>query len=192
MQYISYKISSESIRMAEEYFPPRYIEKIRQKNTYEQSLVARYEISRLVEQYYGGIVGFLPEVDMAGKPISRWALFWSISHSQDHVLVGVSNQPIWVDIEVIRPRDESLFDSFSQQEWDILGERAWESFYILWSAKEALVKKYLWWVDEIGKWGLVVVEVVWVGEWKLSFSDGYTIEVVSSEVRDGVVKSICG
>ena len=56
--------------MAEEYFPPSYIEKIRQKNTYEQSLVARYEISRLVEQYYGGIKGFLPEVDMAGKPIS--------------------------------------------------------------------------------------------------------------------------
>jgi phosphopantetheinyl transferase len=48
-----------------------------------------------------------------------------------------------VDIEVIRPRDDSLFSSFSEKEWNVIGEKNWESFYLLWSAKEVLVKKYL-------------------------------------------------
>lgn len=68
--YISYSTSSHVIRLAETYFPFDYVAEIRKKHTYEQSLVARYMVSRIVEQNWG-VPGFLPLVDTEGKPISE-------------------------------------------------------------------------------------------------------------------------
>jgi hypothetical protein len=107
MQYFSYQISPDLIELAELYFPSEYNAVIRKKNTYEQSLVGRYMVSQIVEKNWG-IAGFLPQVDKEGKPVSYSPhpnlsrgllvekplpegggvyLFWSISHSGNHVFV---------------------------------------------------------------------------------------------------------
>ncbi|MDD2917186.1 MAG: 4'-phosphopantetheinyl transferase superfamily protein [Candidatus Gracilibacteria bacterium] len=191
MQYFSYNISTEIIELAEIYFPTDYTSQIQKKHTYEQSLGGRYLVSKIVEENWG-VLGFLPRVDEGGKPVSEGGFFWSISHSQDHVYVGVSGNPIGVDIEVIRTRDESLFGTFSEQEWNILGEKNWESFYILWSAKEALVKRHLGGVDDVVNWQLVKVEGISEGMKRLFFTDGGSREAVYSEAGNEIVMSICG
>ncbi len=69
MHHLSYNISVDLIQLAEAYFSHDYIEKIRQKNTYEQSLVGRYLVSKIVEENWG-IWDFLPRVDEEGRPVS--------------------------------------------------------------------------------------------------------------------------
>lgn len=70
MQYFSYTIFADLIDSAESYFPIEYITVIRKKNTYKQSLVGRYMVSKIVEKNWG-ISGFLPAVDSEGKPVSE-------------------------------------------------------------------------------------------------------------------------
>lgn len=68
MYYLSYNISSDHIQSAEAYFPFDYTTWVRMKNTYEQSLVARYMVSKIVEENWG-VWDFLPRVDEEGKPL---------------------------------------------------------------------------------------------------------------------------
>jgi hypothetical protein len=70
MQYFSYNISTDLISAAESYFPTEYTAVIRKKNTYEQSLVGRYMLSKIVEKNWG-ISGFLPAVDSEERPVSE-------------------------------------------------------------------------------------------------------------------------
>jgi 4'-phosphopantetheinyl transferase len=72
-------------------------------------------------------------------------LHFNISHSGDFVLIAISNSEVGVDIEKINPDfsyKEILKSNFSKEEIDFIQHSVHpiESFYLLWTRKESLVK----------------------------------------------------
>ena len=65
-------------------------------------------------------------------------IFFSTSHSEDLVMVAVDTKKIAVDIEYIRPRNESLLQNIHNIPNSPYGQ--WENFYLQRCAKESLVK----------------------------------------------------
>ena len=72
------------------------------------------------------------------KPISDKVKF-NISHSNDYVVLAISDVDVGVDIEKIRPFKPNMIDFVSTKEEKeaIVDE---ESFFKVWTAKEALLK----------------------------------------------------
>jgi len=73
------------------------------------------------------------------------APFSSLSHKQDGskvlIAVALSNKAVGVDLEIKKALEESLLNFFNDEEYKVLGSKSWRSFYILWTAKEAIIKK---------------------------------------------------
>ncbi|HSZ85681.1 MAG TPA: 4'-phosphopantetheinyl transferase superfamily protein [Puia sp.] len=72
-------------------------------------------------------------------------LHFNISHSGDFVLIAISNSEIGVDIEKMNPDfsyKEILHSNFSKEEIEFIqnSKHPVESFYLLWTRKESLVK----------------------------------------------------
>ena len=80
-----------------------------------------------------------------GKPYfpARPDLQFSWSHSGGYLLLALSRRPVGADIEVIRPRRESLpkyaFTEPELEEYRAMGGD-WPAFYALWTKKEAWCK----------------------------------------------------
>jgi len=64
-------------------------------------------------------------------------MFFSVSHSEDIIAVTIDSKKVAIDLEYIRPRDESLLQNIH-----IPDSLFWprENFYVQWCAKECLVK----------------------------------------------------
>lgn len=133
------------------YFQAYYQKTIKSK----ESIVARYLISMYIDEYYN-IKSYYPKIDENWKPIFDLDnLYWSISHKDNLVFVWVSNEKIWVDIEIYKDRDLSLLDTFSIDEYNILWWKTWTNFYILWTAKESFIKSMLFELKEMDEIKLV-------------------------------------
>jgi 4'-phosphopantetheinyl transferase len=53
----------------------------------------------------------------------------------------IADKPVGIDVERIAPRGERLFDAVADDaEWLSAGGRSWESFFRVWTAKEAALK----------------------------------------------------
>ncbi len=92
--------------------------------------------SLLIKKYAGGLDGI--KYDFYGKPCKD-NYYFSLSHSNDYVVLGVSDSEIGVDIEMKRSRNPKLADYvFSDSEKATLKEEM--DFYRLWTSKESLVK----------------------------------------------------
>lgn len=73
------------------------------------------------------------------QPNDGW--HWSIAHTREWAAAVVSREPAGIDLEKIRPRREGVFESVaSANEWQGVGERSWDSFFRMWTAKEAVLK----------------------------------------------------
>ncbi|MCD5380333.1 4'-phosphopantetheinyl transferase superfamily protein [Candidatus Gracilibacteria bacterium] len=109
---------SELLSEAENFFSASFYNnvKIEKPGTYTESLVARYFIEKNKNTYS------------------------CISHKENLVFVGTSENKIGVDIEILKKRDITLLDTFSDKEYEILGGKNWNNFYILWTAKESFIK----------------------------------------------------
>ena len=89
----------------------------------------------------------LPEIARTerGKPYFPTApdVRFNWSHSGPYVLCALSKKPVGVDIEVIRPRRDSLpayaLTARERAEYRTLGAD-WPAFYVLWTRKEAWCK----------------------------------------------------
>ena len=89
----------------------------------------------------------LPDIVRApeGKPYfpSLPALHFNLSHTGPYVLCGISDRPIGVDMEQIRPRRDSLpryaLTSEEYIKYQAMGGD-WPAFYALWTRKEAWCK----------------------------------------------------
>lgn len=90
--------------------------KVLKPSTFSESLVARYLIKRSPDKYS------------------------SISHKTGLVFVWSHDKELWVDIEILKPRDISLQDIFPENDYGLLWIKNWKSFYVLWTAHEAIVK----------------------------------------------------
>jgi len=77
-----------------------------------------------------------------GKPyLKNSRMYFNISHSDDYVVLAISNREIGVDIEKITPFDERVaFRCFTQQELEMVHEGGNEAFFRLWTAKESVMK----------------------------------------------------
>ncbi len=127
------KINTKIIKKSEEYFSDSFCNKLKNQKswTYNESLVARYLLAPFLNKE-----GF-------------WG--WSISHKKNLVFIWTNNSKIWVDIEILKKRDENILEKFLEKEYKILWEKEkqgtkdpcwknWKIFYILWTAKEAIIK----------------------------------------------------
>ena len=66
--------------------------------------------------------------------------FFSASYSGDWLLLGISKEKIGVDIEVIKPRDQNLLNTYKAELGTHFWIANWNHFYLLRTAKEAILK----------------------------------------------------
>ena len=112
----------------------------------DESIEARYYLLEYLATAYGYHAPL--EKDEEGKPIElrmknrewRTVLFWSITHTENYLAFIISDTPTGIDIAEVIERDISLFSTHSKREYALLGGKSWKDFYILWTAKEAILK----------------------------------------------------
>jgi 4'-phosphopantetheinyl transferase len=74
-------------------------------------------------------------------PIPFDGNYWSVSHKPRCVAAVVGKGKVGIDVEEIRPRTEDIFRLVaSDGEWDLGGDRSWDTFFRIWTAKEAVLK----------------------------------------------------
>ncbi len=102
------------------------------------SLIARQALT-LSAKRTGVMLGELLK-DERGVPCPVNGNYWSLSHKARYVAAVVSREKIGIDIEEIRPRDQSLFARVATDaEWELQG-RSWDTLFRYWTAKEAVLK----------------------------------------------------
>lgn len=72
-----------------------------------------------------------------------WGEYFSASYSSDWLALAFSEQKIGIDIEIIKERSKVLLEKYSE-ELELFWAESWHNFYILRTAKEALLKKVNW------------------------------------------------
>ena len=105
-----------------------------------QRSAARQALSKCVEQCGGPEGPWEQDANRVPLPNDGW--YWSISHKPLMAGAVISKEPVGIDIEHIKPRGrEDLWDRLANAgEWEVAGERSWEMFFRLWTAKEATLK----------------------------------------------------
>lgn len=80
------------------------------------------------------------KLQTANQHHQRKADFFSASYSGDWLLLGISKEKIGVDLEIIKPRDESLLNTYKAELGTHFWIADWSHFYLLRTAKEAVLK----------------------------------------------------
>lgn len=73
-----------------------------------------------------------------GKPISKDKYF-NVSHSKGYVAIAISDEPIGLDIEYLRPHKETLKKMIASEKEE-KAIKSIEDFFMVWTSKESLVK----------------------------------------------------
>ncbi len=107
------------------------------KRKREESIAARFVMSELLKSFCNEDMSDKISSDENGKPfiIGRPDIFVSLSHSNGAVAAAVSDRPIGIDIERIRPVSQKLKSRVYKKipETD-------EDFFRVWTVKEAYLK----------------------------------------------------
>lgn len=111
-------------------------------------VIGRYITKTVLAHYTESIperVRIIP--DAFGKPTCEMNLYFNISHSGEQVLLGFSKSKIGVDIERIDPTvniERIGKNYFSEVEFQKMmsctGDKRTETFFEIWTQKEALIK----------------------------------------------------
>lgn len=163
-------VDSENINYASEYFDDEYLSDLKslKPNSYNESLVARYIVSKITDEEFD-IDNFVPKIDFDEEE-EEVGLYYSISHKQWLIFIWVSEKPIWVDIELITNRDVSVFEYFTNNEWNVLGEKNFDNFYLGWTAKESLLKYLELWIDNINNIDILRIIIESNKFWDVEFN----------------------
>ena len=102
-------------------------------------------LTRAVKAVWG--MDSLPEISRAqgGKPCFKDCpdRHFNLSHSGEYALCALSDAPVGVDIEAVRPRKEGLpaytFKGADYERYLALGGD-WDAFYTLWTEVESVIK----------------------------------------------------
>lgn len=132
------------------YFNDEYINKIKEKSTFKESLVARYLIHK--------------------SPNYNKKSFYSISHKKNLIFIWTNNIALWIDIEIIKSRDENILKSFKNREYNVIWWKSWQNFYHLWTSKESIIKLEWLLLDDISKILLTKCEQIDKTISKITFS----------------------
>ena len=97
----------------------------------KERIVSRYLKNKYIKDYY---------IDDNGKPLANDKHF-NISHSHGMVVLVIDIVPVGIDIELVRKHDDKLtaFISSSEEKEYIHDD---ESFFNIWTNKEALTKAF--------------------------------------------------
>lgn len=122
---------SESVMQSE--FSSTFLEKLRKQ---------AYFPARLYKNFFLKHSYRLSETELleANTKHKRKSDFFSASYSGDWLLLGISKEKIGVDIEVIKPRDQSLLNAHKAELGTHFWIADWNHFYLLRTAKEAILK----------------------------------------------------
>ena len=183
--------SAERVQEAETYFSLKYVEQLKGKESYPESIIARHFIAKEIWENY------IPNVDSSGLPIFGDKNLWSVSHKNWVAFVWVSRWEIGIDIEIMKPRDDSLFITFRNEEYEVLWGKDWENFYTLWTAIESIIKyeRLTDYVD--GMYKLIYMNHIEENIWgvtfqkRLIFQNGKKKYEVFSSKTEKLCYSIC-
>ncbi len=111
----------------------------------KERVMAMHRFSREALTLSAGRTGIsLPplEKDGWGAPmVFGDGYYWSLSHKPSGCAAVVGQGRMGIDIEEIRTRGQGVMDyAVTKEEWALLGEQSWQNFFILWTAKEAVLK----------------------------------------------------
>ena len=100
---------------------------------------ARYALEHCAHRCGAPIDGWEKTNDGAPRP--NGAYHWSVSHKRHWSAAVIADRPVGIDIEAVVPRPRRLHDELAaKSEWAVVGDRSWDSFFRLWTAKEATLK----------------------------------------------------
>ncbi len=101
---------------------------------------ARRALAHCAELCHAPTDGWQKNAD--NVPVPNEGFYWSVSHKREWAAAVIADHPVGIDIEKIAPRrNELVLDELAtEEEWTIVGDRSWESFFRLWTAKEATLK----------------------------------------------------
>ena len=120
-------LNEEIVREANIFIDEETKKECKLKTTYNESIVARYLIAK------------------------NKNIFSSISHKEEVVFIWTDSKKLGVDLEIYKERDESILDSFSKLEYKKVLWKSWDSFYLLWTAKESIIKLLGLSLDDMNK-----------------------------------------
>jgi len=143
------QFNSRLLEEAKDFFSDDYI-----FNKTNESIFSRYLISKEFQKQEN--IHYLPMVDSDWIPVFFDKNYWSISHKKWLVFIWISKNKLWVDIEKYKERDISLLIQFDDSEYEILWWKNWNNFYILWTAKESIIKYNLCKLDDIKNMNLIL------------------------------------
>lgn len=172
-------ITSSDIDNAKGYFWEAFCEWLKQEKpwTYSESLVSRYFLDKNRDKYT------------------------SISHKKNLVFVGSSDVNISIDIEKISERGKSLL-SYVKEEDRIIFEKywiedKWQQFYVLWTAKESIIKYCQCTLDDMMSMNLQNIEAceIIISDVEFTWRAYYMFESKVYEIyfhmQDSIICSVC-
>ncbi len=118
-----------------------YISKINEKKR-DQSLAVRALLMLMLEKHYPNASISELNLKKNGKPyLMGKELFISLTHSGDFVGCALSPRPVGIDIERIRTLPQKLISRVCTDEEQVyVTQNGEESFFTLWTLKEAYIK----------------------------------------------------
>lgn len=120
----------------------------------EQSRHARVALARSAELSAARLGELAKDENDAPLPSLGW--HWSVSHARRFSAGVVARAPVGVDVEAIAPRRQDVVRRVATRaELDLLGGFTWETFFRVWTAKEAVLKKAGCGILELGACTLV-------------------------------------
>ncbi len=142
----------------------------------EQSRHARLALARSAQRSDAQL-GPL-EKDEHDAPLPSLGWHWSISHARGFSAGVVARAPVGIDIEAITQRKPEIVPKVaSREELELLGGFRWETFFQVWTAKEAVLKKAGCGILELSRCTLVA-------------ATGPELLIVAHRGREHVVRSI--
>lgn len=172
-----------------------YLKIININDNVNQSLFARRELRRFIYEKLWEDYEVLFWKD--NKPIYNHGIYWSISHKKDFVFLWISRNIIWVDIELYKERSIDFLDFFSEEEYCILLWKTWLNLYILWTAKESVIKYILSDFDDmknivLKSFNVTSKNIHWINFiYKLDFAYAWKAYSVLSWKKNKKIYSIC-
>lgn len=132
MQFFLKRISKNSVEKENQTFSSSFLQ------TLTPPYLSQKKIKNLIlkEHFH------LSESDLQSANLhhKRKSDFFSASYSGDWLLLGISKEKIGVDIEVIKPRDQNLLNTYKAELGTHFWIANWNHFYLLRTAKEAILK----------------------------------------------------
>lgn len=122
---------SESVMQSE--FSSTFLQKLSKQNYFPAKLYRNFFLKHAYR---------LSETELlkANTKHKRKSDFFSASYSGESLLLGISKEKIGVDLEIIKPRDKSLLNTYKAELGTYFWIADWNHFYLLRTAKEAILK----------------------------------------------------